>query len=352
VKADWFASWFDSEHYHRLYVHRSDEEAARFVDALIAQHRLHAGAAVLDLGCGTGRHSKRLASQGFDVTGVDLSAESLRAARTNESVNLRFMRQDMRLPFGSSAFDCVVNLFTSFGYFEDPADNLTVIRNVAESLKPGGAFILDYLNVRHAESHLAADEVTERDGVSYHISRWTDAAHIFKRITIDDHRSQPLEWTERVAKLGLEDFRFMLALCDLTIEAAYGDYQLSPFDDDASPRLILVARTAAIERRRLPARKLPADAADRFGRHTEVRREHGLGHPLNDRRVHAEEFQVALLGGRAQRADDPLVLGGGVTLQAGAERGRVAADLVDELLVRRTIDQENVRILDRVDEER
>src|SRR5262245_58494236 len=265
MKAEWFASWFDSEHYHRLYVHRGDEEAAGFVDALIARHLLQAGASVLDLGCGTGRHSKRLASKGFDVTGVDLSAESLRVAKANENANLRFTRQDMRLPFGSRAFDCVVNLFTSFGYFEDPADNLTVVRNVAESLKPGGTFILDYMNVQYAESHLTGDEATEREGVSYHISRWTDAEHVFKRIAIDDHRSQPLEWTERVAKLGLEDFRFMLALCDLTIEATFGDYQLSPFDADASPRLILVARKTAIERRALPARKLPADAADRFG---------------------------------------------------------------------------------------
>jgi SAM-dependent methyltransferase len=173
-KADWFASWFDSEHYHRLYVHRSDQEAARFVDALIAKHRLRAGAAVLDLGCGSGRHSRHLASNGFDVTDVDLSGESLRMAKTSESNNLRFVRQDMRLPFGRESYDCVVNLFTSLGYFEDPADNVTVIRNVAESLKPGGTFIIDYLNVRHAESHLAADGVAEREGVSYRISRWMD----------------------------------------------------------------------------------------------------------------------------------------------------------------------------------
>lgn len=280
MKAEWFASWFDSAHYHRLYVHRSDEEAAHFVDALIAQQRLRAGAAVLDLGCGTGRHSKHLASKGFDVTGVDLSAESLRMARTNESASLRFVRQDMRTPFGTRSYDCVVNLFTSFGYFEDPADNLTVIRNVAESLKPGGSFILDYLNVRRAESQLPADEVVERENISYHISRWMDADHIFKRIAIDDRRSAPLEWTERVAKLELEDFRFMLGLCDMTIEAAYGDYELSPFNVDASPRLILVARKAPAERLPLPVRKLPADAADRFRCDSEVARQDGLGHPL------------------------------------------------------------------------
>ncbi len=258
----------------------------------------------------------------------------------------------MRRSLGSSAFDCVVNLFTSFGYFEDPADNLTVVRNVAESLRPGGTFILDYLNVRYAESQLGAEEVIEREDVSYRIERWIGADHIFKRIAIDDRRSKPVEWTERVAKLGLEDFRFMFALCDLTIEATYGDYQLSPFDLDISPRLILVARKTASECRTLPARKLPADAADRLRRHPKERRQHRLGNSLNDRRVHPEEFQVALLGRRAQRTDDPLVLGGRMALQAGSERGRVAADLVDELLVRRSIDQKHVGVFDRVNEER
>jgi len=297
---EWFASWFDSDHYHRLYAHRSDEEAARFVDGLVARIQLPAGAAVLDLGCGTGRHSKHLASRGFEVTGIDLSAESLRKAAASERANLRFARQDMRLPFGRRSYDCVVNLFTSFGYFDDPADNLTVLRNVGESLRPGATFVLDYLNVRHAESHLAAREINERDGVVYRISRRASASHIFKRIEIDDPESGLLEWTERVAKLSLEDFRFMFALCGLRIEGVFGDYGLAPFDAAASPRLILVAKKSANASAALPACELPADAADGFRRDAEIRREHRLRNAQHDRRVHAEELQVPLFGRRAQ----------------------------------------------------
>src|SRR5829696_8852366 len=93
---EWFASWFDSPHYRRLYAHRDEAEAARFVEALIAQLRPSPGAAMLDLGCGTGRHARRLAANGFDVTGLDLAAHSIRLAKTQERPGLRFARHDMR----------------------------------------------------------------------------------------------------------------------------------------------------------------------------------------------------------------------------------------------------------------
>src|SRR5262245_17410015 len=82
---DWFASWFDSVPYHALYAHRDAEEAARLVDRLIDRLHPSAGAAVLDLGCGSGRHAKRLGSRGFRVTGIDLSAESIRLAKLSET---------------------------------------------------------------------------------------------------------------------------------------------------------------------------------------------------------------------------------------------------------------------------
>src|SRR5262249_3836415 len=135
---EWFASWFDSDHYQRLYAHRDDREAQRFIDHLIQRGHLRAHGSVLDVGCGTGRHARYLASKGFDVTGLDLSAESLRVARRSEGRNLRFVRQDMRLPFRTSTVDHVLSLFTSLGYFEDPADNVSVIHNVAASLNQGG----------------------------------------------------------------------------------------------------------------------------------------------------------------------------------------------------------------------
>ena len=242
VGSDWFASWFDSSHYHKLYAHRDEGEAARFLDALIAGLQPSHGASVLDLGCGAGRHSKYLASKALEVTGMDLAAASIREAKKSEQSRLRFLRHDMRVPFGRSVFDYVFNFFTSFGYFDEPREHTAVVRNIATSLRDGGRLVLDYLNVRYAEARLIPEEVKEIDGVVYRLTRWTDADHFFKRIVIDDGASRPLEYVERVAKFTLKDFERMFAFHDLTIEEVRGDYRLSSYDVLHSPRMILVAR--------------------------------------------------------------------------------------------------------------
>src|SRR5215510_7768386 len=97
-QSPWFASWFDSPHYHKLYANRDDSEAAAFIDALLEYLKPGKGCHALDLGCGAGRHSRHLASKGFLVTGMDLSASSIGEARKSRRAGLRFLRHDMRLP--------------------------------------------------------------------------------------------------------------------------------------------------------------------------------------------------------------------------------------------------------------
>jgi len=243
AEAQWFASWFDSHYYHKLYAHRNDGEAAGFIDALVGHLQPEEHAGILDLGCGAGRHAKYLASKGFCVTGIDLAAASIREAKRSERPGLRFARHDMRVPFGRQAFDYVFNMFTSFGYFDEPSEHLAVVRNIASALKPGGRLVLDYLNIHYAEARLMPEEAREIDGVTYRVTRWTDAGHFFKRIAIEDERAaQRIEHVERVAKFTLRDFGRMFACHGLAIEAVYGDYRLHPYCDRTSPRLILVAR--------------------------------------------------------------------------------------------------------------
>ncbi len=240
-RLEWFESWFDSVHYHKLYGYRDDTEAARFLDELIARLRPRQRARVLDLGCGAGRHSKYLASKGLRVVGMDLAAGSIREAKKSERPGLRFLQHDMRAPFGRDAYDYVFSFFTSFGYFEKPDEHLTVVRNMATSLRYGGGLVLDYLNVRYAEARLTSEEVKKIDGVIYRLTRWTDARSFFKRIVVEDGGGKPLEYVERVARFTLQDFERMFALHDLSIEEVHGDYRLSPYNALTSPRMILVA---------------------------------------------------------------------------------------------------------------
>ena len=86
----WFKQWFDSSFYHQLYANRDEKEAAAFIDELINELEPAADSRMLDLGCGSGRHSKYLASKGFDVTGIDLAASSVRQAKRSEREKLAF----------------------------------------------------------------------------------------------------------------------------------------------------------------------------------------------------------------------------------------------------------------------
>lgn len=243
VQDDWFESWFDSDHYHRLYAGRDEREAAAFLDRLIDALPLRIGSSLLDLGCGAGRHANHLAGRGFEVTGIDLSARSIARARAASPGGVRFVRQDMRQPFGTATFDEILSLFTSFGYFDDPADNLTVLHHVAAALKRGGRLVLDYLNAPFAAARLVAEETVVRDGCTYRITRRADAAAIHKRILVEEPGTAlPLVHEERVSRFGLDDLMFMLEVCGLHLEAVYGDYALEAFDVETSPRLILVAR--------------------------------------------------------------------------------------------------------------
>ncbi|MDR1142776.1 MAG: class I SAM-dependent methyltransferase [Spirochaetaceae bacterium] len=104
--------------------------------------------ACLDLCCGFGRIGLELARQGFALTGVDITGPYLETAREDaaaEGLDAEFILEDVRLFKRPGAFDIAVNLYNSFGYFEDPADDKRLVRNAFESLKPGGVFFIETL---------------------------------------------------------------------------------------------------------------------------------------------------------------------------------------------------------------
>jgi 2-polyprenyl-3-methyl-5-hydroxy-6-metoxy-1,4-benzoquinol methylase len=239
----WFKDWFNSPYYHQLYFNRDHQEAANFIDALINYLQPKPGATMLDVACGKGRHSIHLAQQGFDVTGIDLSEESIEEALKYETDKLHFFMHDMRLPFWINYFNYAFNFFTSFGYFKTRRENDNAIRTIAQSLKPNGCFVMDYLNVHYAEDNLVHQFDKEIDGVNYFITKWFDETHFYKKIVVEDEAlEEPLQYTEKVAKFSLGDFTEMFAYQGLQIQEVFGDYNFGHYDVRKSPRLIMVAK--------------------------------------------------------------------------------------------------------------
>jgi ubiquinone/menaquinone biosynthesis C-methylase UbiE len=139
---DWWASYFDANYLQEYEPIFSAAEDRRDVARLIELLRLPVGSKVLDVPCGQGRHARLLAEAGFDVVGLDYSRHLLQLAKSAGSA-VRYVRGDMRrLPAQwTGRFDAVVNLFTSFGFFLDPSDDVKVVREFARVMTPGGVLI-------------------------------------------------------------------------------------------------------------------------------------------------------------------------------------------------------------------
>src|SRR5579862_1805434 len=141
--------WFENEDFWRaLYPVMFPPErfaaAGAQVDQILKLTGIETGN-VLDLCCGPGRHAQEFAGRGFSVTGVDRSDYLLAQAKARQTAPVEWVAQDMREFLRKSTFDLACNLFTSFGYFDTDDDNRRVLRNVHDSLKPGGVFVMEML---------------------------------------------------------------------------------------------------------------------------------------------------------------------------------------------------------------
>lgn len=238
-----FQRWFDSPYYHKLYFQRNEATATVFMQQLLRYLQPAPGSRMLDAACGRGRHSKWLAAQGYDVTGVDVSPENIAYAKQAEGDKLHFYNHDIRLPFWVNYFDYAFNLFTSFGHFATQRDHDNAVRTICQSLKPSSVLVFDYLNVHYAEAHLQHNEVDTIDETHFEIHRWHDTHHFYKRIIVSDAAlEQPLEVTEKIAKFSLGDFTDMLSYQHMQVTEVFGDYQLQPYSVSKAPRLIVVAK--------------------------------------------------------------------------------------------------------------
>lgn len=241
---NWFKNWFNSPEYHTLYSDRNDEEAATFIQNLLSHLQPKLDSKMLDVACGKGRHSKALADFGYDVVGIDLAEQSIQEAKQFESDTLQFFAHDMRLPFWINYFNVAFNLFTSFGYFKTQREHNNAIRTMAQGLKPNGVLVIDYLNVHYQEKKLQRFLEKKINDTTFQITKWHTETHFIKQIQIA-HPTNGIPRhvsTERVAKFSLGDFVEMLGFQKLQIQEVFGNYNLSKYDINESPRMIIIAK--------------------------------------------------------------------------------------------------------------
>lgn len=249
VAKEWYKDWFNSSYYHKLYFDRDETEAQRFITRLIDHLKPPPGSRMLDVACGRGRHARFLATKGFDVTGIDISFDSIAYAKQFENDNLHFFQHDMRLPSWINYFDYAFNFFTSFGYFDTRREHDDAVRTIAQSIRPGGTLLFDYLNVHYVEERLVHNEVKNIGDTEYEIHRWHNEDFFFKRIIVRDEALRvPIDYTEKVAKLNLGDFTDMLSFQKMQVCEVFGDYELNGYDVRKTPRLIIVATRAKVSK--------------------------------------------------------------------------------------------------------
>ncbi|MEZ5360168.1 MAG: class I SAM-dependent methyltransferase [Candidatus Zixiibacteriota bacterium] len=228
--SDWYRRTF-CEDYLWLYAHRSEREAQRQVALALRLLPFKRGQRVLDLACGAGRHTIALARRGARVTGVDLSADLLKAARMKmreKQITASLVRKDMRRLDYRGQFDGAMMWFTSFGYFPNKRDDKIVLKNIAAALKPGGWWWIDLPHPDWLKNNLIAESCRTVEGphgkATVCESRWIDGGRVKKRVCISDSVCEKVLY-EDVRLYYPEEFAGMIKAVGLSASGVLGNYR-------------------------------------------------------------------------------------------------------------------------------
>jgi len=219
--------------------------APQEVDLVVERLGLDPGAHVLDLSCGPGRHSLELARRGFRVTGVDRTERFLAQARQTaeeEGLDIEFVHADMREFRRPEAFDSVINLFTSFGYFEDRADDRRVIENLHASLRPSGRLLIEMMGKeRLARIFRERDWHPIEGGFFLEERKLSQAWSWIETRWILVRDGEVTEFTISHRLYSAAELAHLLEECGFEEIEAYGGLSGRPYDHEAE-RLAVVAR--------------------------------------------------------------------------------------------------------------
>jgi SAM-dependent methyltransferase len=233
----WYRNWFGTRYYALLYGHRDEREAKAWVDLILDRLHVPEGASVLDMACGRGRHAHWFLHSGMRVTGVDIDPASIAEAQANLPEG-EFQVHDMRDPVANGPFDLVCCLFTSIGYFDDLKDEQRVFDAAFAAVRPGGHFVVDFMNTARVINDLVQLEELERDGIRFTVQRGVENGVIVKQITVTDGPVTE-HFQERVKALMPSQLEEMAKAAGFVIMDRTDGPVPTAFDADVSGRYVL-----------------------------------------------------------------------------------------------------------------
>jgi SAM-dependent methyltransferase len=221
------------------------EQASDEIEQIISLINLDPSMNVLDMCCGVGRHTIELARRGFEVTGVDRTQRYLDRASTlakEQKLDIKFVREDIRKFCEPEQFDVAINMFTSFGYFDDPEEDKQAALNLYKSLKPGGVLVMETMGKEIlARIFQQRDWHEQEDGTIVLVERSTarDWSWMESRwILFKDGQRIERHFCHRI--YSAIELKNLLLSCGFSSAEAFGGLDGSPYDHEAK-RLVVKA---------------------------------------------------------------------------------------------------------------
>lgn len=240
--SEWFKDWFASEEYLQVYSHRDKEEAKLLIEFILKGISIPKRAFVLDAACGAGRHTKIFLEKNYKIVGFDLSKTLLKIAKeslTRKSFNSAFVNADLRRVCFKQKFDLIINLFTSFGYFNDDSENLQFIKDAFSMLKNNGYYIFDYLNPVYVKNNLVPFSKSIKNKREIIEERKIIDGRVEKTITIKSD-SETKKYKESVKLYSYNQIENMFSNIGFKVSKSFGDYYGNKFSENKSNRMLII----------------------------------------------------------------------------------------------------------------
>jgi|WetSurMetagenome_2_1015567.scaffolds.fasta_scaffold194278_2 cyclopropane fatty-acyl-phospholipid synthase-like methyltransferase len=244
MRSEWFKDWFNTKEYLNVYQHRNESDAEDHIKLILENVKIHSGAKILDMACGAGRHALILARKDFELTAIDLSENLISIAEKSaqdENLKINFVQSDIREFETEEKFNLVINLFTSFGYFESDEENFAVLQKAYDLLVDDGFFVLDFFNSHFLQKNLVEFSEENLDNAEIHQYRKIKDNRVTKKIVITKNGSLS-NYEESVRMYTKDELVGAIQNIGFDIYKTFGDFLGNEFDKLSSPRLIMICK--------------------------------------------------------------------------------------------------------------